>query len=152
LAVAFAAVFALGALSMYVLQGESGVDAEVNAVLAQLVDSSPTTRLTGVYTVPEGAVTEQQVRDALILLIQTDPSVNVRVAALEALSASVNDAEVRTAVVQVLGSDTEPLVQLAALRVLEAHPSPEVRQALDELLETPNLEPLVRDQVRSILT
>jgi hypothetical protein len=151
LATAFAAVFALGALSTYLVQGRVGADIEVNAVLAQLVDASPTTRLTGIYTVSEDAVTGEQVRDALISLIQTDPSVNVRVAALEALVPSVGDADVRTAIVHVLGSDPEPLVQLAALRVLEAHPSAELRQALDELLTKPDLEPIVRAQVRSIL-
>ena len=151
LAIAFATVFALGALSMYVVQERGATNAEAHPVLAQLVDASPTMRLTGVYTISEGPVTEERVRDALIILIQTDPSVNVRVAALEALASSADHADVRTAVVQVLGSDTEPLVQLAALRVLEASQSAEVRQALDELLETPDLEPLVRDHVRSIL-
>ncbi|GAB5534868.1 MAG: hypothetical protein Rubg2KO_11170 [Rubricoccaceae bacterium] len=150
-AVAFAAVFALGALSMSLLQSQSGTGADVTAVLSQLEDASPTTRLTGVYTISEEAVTEEQVREALITLIQSDPSVNVRVAAIEALAPSIDHADVRTAVVQVLGADSEPLVQLAALRVLEAAPSNEIRQALDELLEQPNLEPLVRDHVRSVL-
>ncbi|MEO0556744.1 MAG: HEAT repeat domain-containing protein [Bacteroidota bacterium] len=150
-AVAFVAVFALGAVSMSLLQGRSGPGAEVNGVLSQLEDASPTMRLTGVYTISDEAATQEQVREALVALIQTDPSVNVRVAALEALAPSLPHADVRTAVVQVLGSDPEPLVQLAALRALESHTSPEVRQALDELLETPDLEPLIREHVRSIL-
>ena len=150
-AVAFVAVFALGAVSMSLLQDRSGTGAEVDGVLSQLEDASPTMRLTGVYTISDEEATQEHVRKALVALIQADPSVNVRVAALEALAPSIPHADVRTAVVQVLGSDPEPLVQLAALRALEAHTSPEVRQALDELLETPDLEPLVRDHVRSIL-
>lgn len=152
LGVAFLAVFALGALSMYLAQSESGgAQPEVEALVAQLEAPSPTLRLTGIYTVPDRLVTESRIREALIAVIHTDPSVNVRVAALEALASSTDAPDVRTAIVHVLGSDPEPLVQLAALRVLEAHQSTEVRQALDELLEQPDLEPLVRDHVRSIL-
>ena len=152
LGMAFMTVFALGALSMYLAQSESrSIQPEVEALVAQLEAPSPTLRLTGIYTVSDGSMTEARVRDALITVIQTDPSVNVRVAALEALAPSTDDPDVRTAIVHVLGSDSEPLVQLAALRVLEAHQSTEVRQALDELLEQPDLEPLVRDHVRAIL-
>ena len=152
LAVAFLVVFALGALSMRLVQGRGDSGADINAVLAQLENPSPATRLTGVYTVAETAMAEARVQEALVAVIRNDPSVNVRVAALETLTLYAEEAPVRAAVVQVLGSDPAPLVQLAALRFIERHQSAEVRQALDALLEQPDLEPLVRAQVRTLLT
>ncbi|NNF57836.1 MAG: hypothetical protein HKN04_06300 [Rhodothermaceae bacterium] len=152
LAFAFLVVFALGAVSMQILQADQASGSEVQAVLSQLGAPSPATRLTGVYTVSEGEMTEAQVHEALLTVIRTDPSVNVRVAALEVLTAHAQDAAVRAAVVHVLGSDPAPLVQLAALRFIEAHPSAEVHRALDTLLQQPDLEPFVRAQVRTFLT
>lgn len=152
LTAAFLLVFALGALSLFAVQRGEGSAAEINTVLAQLSDPSSAMRLAGVYTFADEVLDEARVREALLTVIKIDPSVNVRVAALEVLALYSSEDLVRAAVVQVLGSDPAPLVQMAALRFLETHHAADVREALDALLEQPDLEPLVRAQIHTLLT
>ncbi|MEM6328262.1 MAG: HEAT repeat domain-containing protein [Bacteroidota bacterium] len=150
-AAAFAVVFILGAMSMVWLQPRDG--AEEPTVLAQLESDSPSERLAGVMaaSMETEEAPERSLVDALLITLLTDPSVNVRVAALDALSAYGDRERVRLGVLRALAADSEPLVQMAALRFVEAHQPPEASQALGALLSQPDLEPLVRSQAE-ILT
>lgn len=149
-ALSLATVFVLGALSMLLLRPRTApLD---DAVLAQFESPSSTERLAGVYAVSAGSgrVPHRAIVDALLVTLHTDPSVNVRVAALDALTPFGDRERVRIGVLRALADDPEPLVQMAALRFVEAHQSEDARRALEALLAQPDLEPLVRSEAQTL--
>ena len=144
------AVFALGALSVVLTRPQGA--ARSYAVFEQLDSPSSAERLAGILTVRDEVeeVPEQAIVDALLVTLHSDPSVNVRVAALDALTPYGGRERVRVGVLRALAADSEPLVQMAALRFVEAHQPSGAPRALDVLLAQPDLEPLVRSQAETL--
>jgi len=87
---------------------------------------------------------DQQVLDALQHTLRYDSSVDVRLAALDALSRYGSRPDVSRGLVESLNGKQSPLVQLALIDVLvNLHESNAVEQ-LKRLQQEPNLDPTVR--------
>jgi anti-sigma factor RsiW len=87
---------------------------------------------------------DPQILDALQQTLRYDSSVDVRLAALDALSRYGGRPDVRRGLVEALDTKQSPLVQLALIDVLvEMHDSSAVER-LKRMRQTPDLDPSVR--------
>jgi len=77
-----------------------------------------------------------------------DPSVNVRLTALEALYAYVDRAPVRAGVMSALPRETSPLVQVAMIDFVVAARDREAGPALNRLARDPAVDAVVREAAR----
>lgn len=114
--------------------------------LSLLQQQSATDRLRGVdYTVRMPAM-EPDVVSALVTAVNRDPNVNVRLAAIDALTKVSSNPGVRNSLTQALNQQDSPLVQAALIDyVVDAHDKKAVG-AIKEFTEKADVNPLVRQR------
>lgn len=111
--------------------------------LSYLQQQSASERLQGVSWSTRVAP-DPQVLDALQHTLRYDSSVDVRLAALDALSRYAKRPEVSQGLVEALGSEQSPMVQVALIDVLvDLHDASAV-EPLKRLQQAPSLDPTVR--------
>ena len=112
---------------------------ETKALLRQVVDGnlSASQRLQRVQGSNRLERTDPEIRDVLIRAMNTDNNVNVRIAAIKALTDFTDDPTIRTALVQSLNAQEDPFVQLMLIHVL-------VRIKEDQAV--PQFEKIIRDE------
>jgi hypothetical protein len=114
--------------------------------LSMLQQQSASQRLEGVtWTRREGQL-DPQVLAALVHTLRYDQSVDVRLAALDALSRHAGQPQVKTTVVDALQEQQSPLVQVALIDQLVEWRDAEAAPRLEKLRQTPNLNPAVRQR------
>src|SRR5207302_8409401 len=86
------------------------------------------------------------VLSALLHTLRHDPSVDVRLAALDALSRHSAQPQVRTSVVNALQDQQSPLVQVAFIDQLVEWHDREAAPHLEKLRQSPKLNPTVRQR------
>lgn len=111
-----------------------------------LQNQSPSERLRGVsYTYAVGSANEE-ILGALLNTLDYDQSVNVRLAAIDALSLFYDEEPVRQGLIQSLSRQTSPLVQIALIDVLAKMKEKESIQALNFLRENELFNQSVRNR------
>lgn len=129
------------------LQGEVRQMRQLVA-LSLLQQQSASERLRGVnfaYQVDSG---DEEVLDALLVRLQEDPNVNVRLAAVDAIRKFGKVKEARSGLVAALEDQTSPLVQVA---IIDALTELKVRQAVPAIraLETESdIAPVVKERAK----
>ena len=114
--------------------------------LSLLGQQSATERLRGVdYSVRMPAM-EPDVVSALIKSVNSDSNVNVRLAAIDALSKVSGDPNVRSSLTSSLEHQQSPLVQAALIDYVVDARDGKALAALKEFSEKPDLNPLVRQR------
>jgi hypothetical protein len=114
--------------------------------LSMLQQQSASQRLEGVtWTRREGQL-DPQVLAALVHTLRYDQSVDVRLAALDALSRHAGQPQVKKTVVDALQEQQSPLVQVALIDQLVEWRDAEAAPRLEKLRQTPNLNPTVRQR------
>lgn len=117
-------------------------------VLSMLQQQSASERLQAVsysrnWSAPQGAP-DPKVLAALLHTLRYDQSVDVRLAALDALSRYGSRPDVRKGLIDALDGQQSPLVQVALIDVLvDMHDSGAI-QHLQQLQQNPKLDPTVR--------
>ena len=86
------------------------------------------------------------VGEALVSTLATDPNVNVRLAAIEALGRFSDQAAVREALATTLRRQDHPLVQLAIINLLVSWDEKKAVPELQRLVQSEPLDPVVRQQ------
>lgn len=115
-------------------------------VLSLLQQGSATERLRGVDYSQRMPAMEPDVVSALITAVNNDSNVNVRLAAIDALTKVSANPGVRKSLTQALNEQQSPLVQAALIDyVVDAHDGKAVG-ALKQFAEKPDLNPLVRER------
>lgn len=124
---------------------------DVNAMSLALLDhQSASERLLGVAWSRRTAA-EEPVSRALLDAVRNDSNVNVRLAAVEALSGRLGTPEVGAALTAALGREQAPLVQVTlAEALLEGGVDGSV-QAVRRLVDREDVDPAVRDHLRAVL-
>jgi hypothetical protein len=112
--------------------------------LSLLQQQSASDRLKGVSWAYRVDKSDQDVREALLQALKSDPNENVRLAAVDALRKFGHSPEARTGLEQALGQQRSPLVQVAILDELVDMRSKSSIQTVDGLLREPELNPAVR--------
>jgi hypothetical protein len=114
--------------------------------LSMLQQQSASQRLEGVsWTRREGQL-DPQVLSALMHTLRYDSSVDVRLAALDALSRHAGQPQVKKTVVDALQEQQSPLVQVALIDQLVEWRDAEAAPGLEKLRQSPNLNPTVRQR------
>jgi HEAT repeat protein len=82
-------------------------------------------------------------------MLDNDPSVNVRLSAIDALYLFAGREQVRTALTASLSRQTSPLVQIALIDLMVSLKEKRAAAALKELLNDKQLIPEVRQRAKS---
>ena len=114
--------------------------------LSLLNQQSASERLQGVTWTRREEHLDPQVLSALMHTLRYDPSVDVRLAALDAMSRHANQPQVRKTVVDALQEQQSPLVQVALIDTLLEWRDPEAAQRLEKFRQDPHLNPTVRQR------
>lgn len=115
-------------------------------VLSMLQQQSASERLQGVSYSQHEEQLDPQVTTALLHTLRYDGSVDVRLAALNALSKHASQPQVRTGVLDALQTQQSPLVQVALIDQLLEWRDPEAAKQLKNFEQTPNLNPTVKQR------
>ena len=115
-------------------------------VLSMLQQQSASARLEGVTWSTRDQQLDPQVLSALLHTLRYDASVDVRLAALDALSRHGRQPQVHKAILDSLQQQS-PLVQVALIDLLLEWRDPDAAQRLQTLQQAPNLNPTVRQRV-----
>jgi len=115
-------------------------------VLSMLQQQSASARLEGVSRTTSDAQLNPQVLSALLHTLRYDPSVDVRLAALDALGRHRWQPQVHKGVLDTLQEQQSPLVQVALIDLLLEWRDPDAAQRLQGLQQIPNLNPIVRQR------
>ncbi len=114
--------------------------------LSLLEQQSASERLTGVSFASRVEPGDNQVPVALLRALGSDPNVNVRLAAVDALRRFAGDAQVRSSLARALAREESPLVQIALLDALVELGERSSVPSMDRLLREPQLNPEVRER------
>lgn len=115
-------------------------------VLSMLQQQSASERLQGVSYSRREDQLDPQVLAALIHTLRYDNSVDVRLAALDALSKHAGQPQVHKGVTDALQEQQSPLVQVALIDTMLEWRDPDVAEQLRNFEKTPNLNPVVRQR------
>jgi anti-sigma factor RsiW len=114
--------------------------------LSMLQQQSASERLQGVSWSTREDHLDPQVQLALMRTLRSDGSVDVRLAALDALSRHAAQPLVRKGVLESLSEQQSPLVQVAMIDQLTEWRDPDAAQRLLKFEQTPNLNPAVKQR------
>lgn len=114
--------------------------------LALLKQPSASERLRGVNWSHQVEQPDREVLGALLRTLDSDPNVNVRLAAVDALQQFANDAVVRTGLLRSLGEQKSPLVQIELINLMVELKEKESVPVLKQLLEKQELNSDVRER------
>ncbi len=124
------------------------VESMDKVVSTHLLTQPATNRLRSVIA----ALNEDDANDRtladLLNTLAFDPSVNVRLTALEALYAHVDREPVRAGIINALPREPSPLVQVAMIDFMVASRDPTAAPALDRLARNPAADTVVREAAR----
>jgi len=115
-------------------------------VLSMLQQQSATERLQGVSYSTQDAHSDPQILAALVHTLRYDASVDVRLAALDALSRHGNQPQVRTGLLDALQPQQSPLVQIALIDLLVELHDAGARDQLQRFQQDLHLDPSVRQR------
>lgn len=121
-------------------------------VLSMLQEQSASERLQAVSFSQHEERLDPQVLGALLHTLRYDSSVDVRLAALDALSQHSAQPQVRSGVTNALQAQQSPLVQVALIDQLLEWRDPDAVERLRNFQESPNLNPTVRQRAEWALS
>jgi hypothetical protein len=119
--------------------------------LSLLRDSSASERLKGVDWSDRLAHPEPQVVNALFETVNYDDTVDVRLAAVDALRRLSSETYVRERMAGALSRQESPLVQIALIDALSDSRTPQAMDAIRRVAELKNVDPTVRQRARSVM-
>jgi len=116
--------------------------------LSMLQQQSASDRLQGVSWSARIDTTDPQIKDALLHTLRFDSSVDVRLAALDALRRYTDQAPVRSSIEDSFRNQKSPMVQIALVDFMVEQRDRAAVEKLKKFSETPDLNPAVRQRVQ----
>ncbi len=116
--------------------------------LSLLNQSSASARLQGIALTSRVQEPEPSLIAALLATLDNDPSVNVRLSAVDALYLFADRAEVRAALAASLNRQESPLVQIALIDLLVSLKEKQAAAALKRLLNDKKIRPEVQQRAQ----
>lgn len=117
--------------------------------LSLLSQPSATARLQGITLAAQNPEPGIELRRKLLVVLDGDPSVNVRLQAVDALYLYAGDPEVRAALSASLARQTSPQVQVALIDLLVAFREKQAASALKKLMADEKILPEVQQRARA---
>ena len=121
-------------------------DMRKTMLLSQIQQASASERIQAIQASQLSDEDNQTVSEALLLTVASDPNVNVRLAAIEALNTHADQNAVRTALAQTLNAQDHPLVQIAIINQLVNWGEKEAVPELQRLVQSDEVEEIVKQQ------
>lgn len=90
---------------------------------------------------------DEAVISALVKTLRLDDNINVRLAALEALSAKVDNPDVREALVDAIAYQDNPVVQIAIAELMAQIEESSAKTQLEALIDNPDINPLAKEKI-----
>jgi len=120
-----------------------------NTVAVSLLSqTSPFDRLQGVQVSAGLSRPEDSTLESLLTILDSDPSVSVRLAAVEALFLFADRPRVKEGILASLPRQESPLVQVALVDLLVGIKEKRALRALEELIKNQELEPDVQTRIQ----
>lgn len=116
--------------------------------LSLLQQQSAGERLRGVSYAYQVPASDTQVLSALLATVNTDPNVNVRIAAVDALHAFGASPVTRAAVIQSIRKQDQPMVQIALIDLLVDLHESEARPELEKIAADQKINEAVRQHAK----
>lgn len=120
-------------------------------MLSLLENPSATERLRAVSYTKDISDVDAHVIDALLMTLNNDPNVNVRLVTLEALADLAHDARVREGLVQSLTRQESPLVQVALADVMVKLQEKRSVKPLKQMLKQEGINSLVKTKLEKTI-
>jgi hypothetical protein len=120
--------------------------------LSLLQQQSATERLRGVNWAYQTEPSDMEVLGALLRTLNTDPNVNVRLAAMDAIRNFSESSVARRGLVQALPKQTSPLAQIALVEMLVDMKQTDAKPQIQTMLVSADLDPTVRDRLEQAMT
>ncbi|MCP5110138.1 MAG: HEAT repeat domain-containing protein [bacterium] len=139
-----------GATEMAMLRGEVSSMRQL-VTLALLKQESASERLRAVSVSQRLEDPEDNVLSALLAALDSDPSVNVRLAAVDAISRFADRTPVKRRLLTSLSQQQSPLVQIELVDLLAELRDRESLSAIRTLGASEDLDPVVRQKVELVL-
>ena len=114
--------------------------------LSMLQDESPGSRMRGVTYSIQMAQPDSQVEQALLHAVTSDPNVNVRLRAVDALEKYAGDPQIRRALIDAVPMQDSPIVQVALIDLLVQLKDKDSAPALEKLSIDPQTDEMVRQR------
>jgi len=121
-------------------------DLRQEMTLSLLTQSSPSARLSGVSLTSQIKNPNAKTVEALLSTLDSDPNVNVRLAAVDALYLFSSYPQVREGLIQSLSRQTSPLVQVSLINLLIEIRERRAAEALKQLIQDEKLTPEVKQK------
>lgn len=134
----------------------AGLQQEVNEMHGLIAASllkqpSPSDRLMGVSWSSKISAPDANILQALLETLNTDPNVNVRLAAVDALYLFYNHPQVKEGLIRSLAGQTSPLVQLSLINLMFDIRERHAAAALERLIQNKKLNPKVKQRAELVL-
>jgi len=110
--------------------------------------SAASDRLKAVYYTSELSRPDNMLIEALLNTLNQDPSVNVRLASLEALEPHMDDPAVRTGLIRSISNQDSPLLQMAIAEVMIKAQEKEAVPEMEKLLQREDLNERVAEKLK----
>ena len=121
-------------------------------ILSMLQQQSASERLQGVSYTDQEQQLDPKIVSALLHTLRSDSSVDVRIAALNALSRNGAQPQVRQGLIEALQPQQSPLVQVALIdQLVDLHDRAAVQQ-IEKMRDQPDVNPAVRQRAEWALT
>jgi len=136
-----------------IVQLKTDVDQIRQTVMSSLLNqSSVTERINGLRMTNRLENVDDEFYSTLLLLLNTDSNVNVRLAAVNALSKYADNEYVTHELVKSLGLQSSPLVQISLIDLLSTVQEYDSYPALMTMINDPNTNTHVKKRAKSALT
>lgn len=112
-------------------------------------DQSPSQRILGVKAVNRAEMADDEIVNALIHVMNTDPNSNVRLSAINALAKFYDEKTVRRALITSLLKQTDPVVQIALIQLMIQMKEKDALNPLHRIIEDENVLPVVKDEAHA---
>ena len=117
-------------------------------IMTMMKQESPSERIKGVLTVQELDKADEEILNALIITMNNDDNVNVRMAAVEALTYYADHEVVKDAFVQALLNQDNPSIQIKLITILVNLDEKRAVQPFQRMIEDENISTLVKDEAQ----
>lgn len=152
-----AGTFAAGFLSGSKNKEISNMQAELasmkqEVMLAGLRDYSGPQKIQAVYDISSSGQTSSSLIEALVYTMNSDNNVNVRLAAINALSEMMdNNEKVKTELIKSLSVQDNPLLQISLIQVLTESGVKEAKDEIESISNDENTNEQVKEYARNMV-
>jgi HEAT repeat protein len=117
-------------------------------IMTMMKQESASERIKGVLTVHDLEEADENILNALIMTMNNDDNVNVRMAAVEALTYYADYEMVKSAFIQALLNQDNPTVQIKLITILVNLDEKRAVQPFQKMLDDENISTFVKDEAQ----